>query len=114
MRLDKKVSRHQEKYDSYKNKNCKGANQCINVIEKSKKEIDETKVQFEKVLSRFNREMSEVSGWYFYSDKKIEQLVGYLIAILSKEEKPDSYTKVIQILIGPEEYLGRTRVFNVE
>ena len=59
----------------------------------------------EKVIAE--QELDNIEGWFFYSVPYIERVTKFLETTPS----PEPYGKVLDILNGPEKFLGKMRIF---
>jgi len=109
--LESRIDRYRKKYENYRNKESKGAKKCLKKIEEYKDDLKDVNLKLRRITPLADSEAISLNGWYFYSDKKIENLLTELYMVMIGKNAPDPYSKVYRILSGPEKYLSSIRIF---
>jgi hypothetical protein len=100
------------RYEKYKSKDCKGAIDCRETSDQLGVDIRQTQKELNEVSPSADSEIHTINGWYFYSEQKIRGLIRQVVDVSEKKTRPDSYSDVCRILVGPERYLGEIRFFS--
>lgn len=75
-------------------------------IKKYSKQLQEKEFRCQKEQEITNKELDIVNGWFFYSEAYIKRTVDYINNL-----KPINYTEVVEILSGPERFVGTMQSF---
>jgi hypothetical protein len=110
--LEARLAKKELKYQSYKKRSCRGAAKCFEEKSKIGNAIERTKTALAEATVKADAELCSVNWWYFYPEKKLDELIRKVIAFTEGKMKPDMYSEVTEILRGPEEYLGEVRFFS--
>lgn len=112
-KLQKKVEKLSTRLVTYKKKLSECSERAVKKKEQLETQIadcslqlDETKQLASKEYDISKQELDIVCGWFFYSPLYIDRVAKFILNI-----NPISYDSVLEILLGPEKFVGKIQAF---